>query len=142
MIIQLKYPPPNFQIKKKEDKTFIFDAYRKRWILLTPEEWVRQNFLNYLVHQKNYPASLIAVEQQIHLNDKKKRFDIAVYKNNLPWMLVECKEMEVKLSTQTIDQILSYQQNLKTQFLVLTNGNETFCWDTLNAVALTALPNY
>jgi hypothetical protein len=142
MIIQHKYPPPRFQIKKKNDKNFIFDTYRKRWILLNPEEWVRQNLLNYLVHQKNYPASLIAVEQEISLNDKNKRFDIAVYKYNFPWMLIDCKEMEVKLSIQTIDQILSYQQKLQCQFLVLTNGNETFCWDTHNAVALNQLPDY
>ena len=94
-MIKIEYPPYQPEIKKEQDKEFIFDAFRKRWILLTPEEWVRQNFLQYLVRVKNYPASLIAVEKELRLGEMKKRFDIVVYDaGSRPWMLVECKEMK------------------------------------------------
>ncbi|MBY0348917.1 MAG: type I restriction enzyme HsdR N-terminal domain-containing protein [Hydrotalea flava] len=141
-MIQIQYPKPDFSIKEQGEKAFIFDTIRKSWVTLTPEEWVRQNFLNYLVKEKKYPASLIAVEQEIRISDKKKRFDIAIYKNKVPWMLIECKEMKVSLSTSIIDQILSYQQILKTDYLVITNGNQSFCWDTMNGKALDDLPEY
>ena len=76
----------------------IFDEYRKQWLHTYTEEWVRQNFLQYLVQVKRYPASLIAVEKEIYLGDLKKRFDIVVYKESKPWMIVECKEMKVPLN--------------------------------------------
>ncbi|WP_298300619.1 type I restriction enzyme HsdR N-terminal domain-containing protein [Hydrotalea sp.] len=141
-MIQIQYPKPEFNIKEQGEKALIFDTIRKNWVTLTPEEWVRQNFLNYLVKEKKYPASLIAVEQEIWLTDKKKRFDIAIYKNNVPWMLIECKELNVALSAGTIDQVLSYHQILQTLYLVITNGNQSFCWDTVHSKSLDALPDY
>lgn len=94
--------------------------------MLTPEEWVRQNFLQYLVLVKNYPSTLIAVEREIKLGDVKKRFDIVVYNNEKPWMIVECKEMGVELSEAVIKQILNYNITLQVKFLVVTNGTSTF----------------
>jgi hypothetical protein len=141
-MIQINYPKPDFNIKEKGENSFIFDRIRKRWVKLTPEEWIRQNFINYLVKKKGYPTSLIAIEQEIRLSDIKKRFDIVIYQNALPWMLVECKESNVRLSTNTLDQILSYQQILKTRYLVITNGNQSFCWDVVQSKSLEMLPDY
>ena len=125
-MIKIEYPSYQPKIKKEADKEFIFDEVRKRWVRLTPEEWVRQNFLQYLIQVKKYPATLIAVEKQIQLYDLKKRFDIVVYdKNSQPWMIVECKAMEVRLGEAVISQVLSYNLSLRVQYVVYTNGS--FC---------------
>ncbi len=94
---------------------------------LTPEEWVRQNFLQYLIQIKKYPASLIAVEKEIMLEDVKKRFDIVVYdKNHQPLMIVECKEMSVTLNKKVLDQVLRYNISLRLPYLIITNGS--YCY--------------
>ena len=77
-MLSINYPEPDFRIKKEEGKEFIFDALRRKWLLLTPEEWVRQNFIQYLIKIKKYPSSLIAIEKEIQLGELKKRFDILV----------------------------------------------------------------
>lgn len=125
-MINIAYPKPVFKIKKEQGKDIIFDECRKSWVLLTPEEWVRQNFLQYLMQVKQYPCSLIAVEREIMLGDTRKRFDIVVFKNAVPWMIVECKEMEVALSEAVIKQILNYNITLQVEYLVITNGKSTF----------------
>lgn len=123
-MIKIEYPPYQPNIKNEEDKEFIFDEVRKRWIVLTPEEWVRQNFLQYLIQVKKYPASLIAVEKEIKLGDLKKRFDIVVYDRDAkPWMIIECKEMKVGLDKTVLDQVLRYNITLQVPYLVITNGS-------------------
>ena len=123
-MIKIKYPPYQPKIKKQAGKEFIFDEFRKRWVILTPEEWVRQNFLQYLTQIKKYPASLIAVEKEIKLGELKKRFDIVVYDaDTKPWMIVECKEMNVALDKSVLDQVLRYNMTLKVPYLVITNGS-------------------
>jgi len=123
-MIKIDYPPYQPKIKKEDNKEFIFDAIRKRWIILTPEEWVRQNFLQFLIIVKKYPAALIAVEKEIKLGDLKKRFDIVVYDNNSePWMIIECKEMNVELNKQVLDQVLRYNIAMQVPYLVITNGS-------------------
>ncbi len=125
-MINIEYPAYQPKIKEEAGKEFIFDEIRKRWIVLTPEEWVRQNFLQYLIQVKKYPASLIAIEKEIKLGDLKKRFDIVVYDNNTkPWLIVECKEMNVPLDKKVLDQALRYNITLQVPYLVITNGN--FC---------------
>jgi len=114
------------KIKSENGKEIIFDECRKQWVLLTPEEWVRQNFLQYLIQERLYPASLIAVEREIVVGDLKKRFDIVVFKNAKPWMIVECKEMHRKLNEAVIKQILNYNITLQAEYLVITNGTSTF----------------
>jgi hypothetical protein len=122
-MIKIIYPAYQAKIKQEPGKEMIFDEVRKQWVLLTPEEWVRQNFLQYLIQVKNYPAALIAVEKEIYLGDIKKRFDIVVYdKNTQPWMLVECKEMNVELNNMVLSQALRYNINLQVPYLVITNG--------------------
>ncbi|MGN7823022.1 type I restriction enzyme HsdR N-terminal domain-containing protein [Chitinophaga varians] len=127
-MITINFPPPDFRISREQDKELIFDRYRKKFVRLTPEEWVRQNFLNYLVKSMGYPASLIGIEREIMLGELKKRFDIVVYNRNMePWMLIECKEMNVPISQQTLEQVVRYNMVIPATYLVMTNGTHTFC---------------
>ena len=125
-MISINYPEYPFKIQKEAGKDCIFDPLRKTWVVLTPEEWVRQNFIQYLIQVKQYPASLIAIEKTIQLGELKKRFDIVVYKNEAPWILIECKEANVSLTEKTLEQILQYQQVVEANYLVMTNGHTTY----------------
>jgi len=124
-MIVLPYPSYPFKIKAINGKDQIFDPFRKIWVVLTPEEWVRQNLLQYLVQTLHYPSSLIAVEKEIKLGELSKRFDIVVYKNEQAWMIIECKEAKVSLNEKTMEQILQYQQVLTALYLFISNGHET-----------------
>ncbi|HNR16180.1 MAG TPA: type I restriction enzyme HsdR N-terminal domain-containing protein [Chitinophagaceae bacterium] len=116
-------------MKKEEGREFIFDQLRKKWILLTPEEWVRQNFVQYLLQVKKIPAALIAIEKEIQLGELRKRFDILVYsKDHQPWLMVECKSMEVKLDNTVLEQLLRYNVSVRVSYLVITNGTDCFAW--------------
>lgn len=125
-MIELEYPNKKPLIKKEGEKEQIFCLIRKKWFVLTPEEWVRQNTLLYLTEVMNYPATLIAVEKQVMLGELKKRFDIVVYKNERPFMLVECKELNVPISRNTMDQALRYNIELQAAFCIITNGNTCY----------------
>jgi hypothetical protein len=122
-MIKLIYPENKPSIKTENGKELIFCIIRKRWLIITPEEWVRQNFIHYLIIKLQYPASLIAVEKQLILNQVKKRFDIVVYKNALPYIIIECKEMNVPLSESTITQVLNYNSIVQAPYIIVTNGN-------------------
>ena len=122
-MIKIVYPAIKPSLKKENEKEFIFCVIRKRWYNITPEEWVRQNFLLYLIHVLKFPASLIAVEKQIQIGEVKKRFDIVIYKNSTPFLIVECKEMNVPLSENTLRQVLNYNSTMQAPFMVVTNGN-------------------
>ncbi len=125
----INYPEPDFRIKEEDGKEFIFDALRKKWLLLTPEEWVRQNFVQYLIQTKNYPSSLIALEKEIQLGELKKRFDILVYDNDhQPWMMIECKAGEIKLDDAVLQQVLRYNISVPVKYIVITNGSYTHAW--------------
>jgi len=121
-MIKIEYPDIKPSVKNENEKEIIFCIIRKRWFKITPEEWVRQNFLLYLIHVLHYPATLIAVEKQLITADVKKRFDIVIYKDSVPFMIVECKEMNVPLSENTIRQVLNYNVNIRAEIIVLTNG--------------------
>jgi len=119
----LSFPAYQFQLKREADKEFILDPIRKKWVVLTPEEWVRQHVIAYLVQTKKYPASLLAVERLITFNKLKKRFDLLLFnKMGMPEMLVECKAPEVALSKETLFQISTYNMVFKVPFLFITNG--------------------
>ncbi len=127
--MNIPYPEPAFRIRQEGGKDFIFDALRKKWLLLTPEEWVRQNFVQYLLQVKNYSYTLIAIEKEIKLGELKKRFDILVYDNNhQPWMMVECKAASVKLNEKVLEQALRYNMSVPVEFIVITNGDTTYGW--------------
>lgn len=129
-MLVIDYPEPAFQVRKEAGKTVIFDSLRKKWLLLTPEEWVRQNFIQYLVQVKKYPPALIAMEKVIRLGDLRKRFDILVYdKNHLPWMMIECKAPSVRLDESVLQQLLRYHITIPAGWLVITNGSMSYGWE-------------
>lgn len=144
-MLVIQYPEPAFRVKKEQGRNFIFDALRKKWLLLTPEEWVRQNFVHYLVQVKNYPPQLIAQEKSIMLGELKKRFDILVYDNNhQPWMMIECKAPSVGLDETVLQQLLRYHISVPTGFLVITNGAQSFGWKKTGGVleAMEEMPGF
>ncbi len=122
-MIKIIYPNKKPPIKTDAGKEYIFCVVRKRWFIITPEEWVRQNFLLYLHHNLGYALSIIAVEKQLVIAEVKKRFDIVIYKNGEPFIIVECKEMGVPLSDNTITQVLNYNTTIQAPFIIITNGN-------------------
>jgi hypothetical protein len=132
-MIPVHYSTPSFKIKQEKEQHYVFDAIRKTWLLLTEEEWVRQNFLQYLVTELNYPSTLIALEKEIDLNGLKKRFDVLVYdKEHQPWMLIECKAPQVVLNDAALEQVLRYHMSIPVPFLIITNGQTTFGWQKIN----------
>jgi hypothetical protein len=124
----LNLPTYSFSVKSEAGRNYIFDAIRKKYIVLTPEEWVRQNFIRYLVSEKGFPASLIAVEQQFIFNKMQKRSDILVY-NNLgkPMVLVECKAPSVPITSGVFEQIGLYNLTHRVPWLIVTNGIKHYC---------------
>ncbi|HET7897803.1 MAG TPA: type I restriction enzyme HsdR N-terminal domain-containing protein [Flavisolibacter sp.] len=129
-MITVQFPEPDFRIQNRAGRRFIFDAIRKTWLLLTEEEWVRQNMVAYLVKSKQYPAAFINLEKEILVNGLTKRFDIVVYNgHHQPWMLVECKAPDVKLGEDVLQQVLRYNLALPVPFLVITNGRQTLLWE-------------
>lgn len=141
---RIEYPPFDFRIKEENGREWIFDEVRRQWVRLTPEEWVRQNILQYLLQVKKYPASLIAVEKEIQLGELRKRFDILIYRNAQPWMIVECKEMNVPLGESTLRQILNYNIALRASYIVITNGTEHwgFAIESGQPEAILELPEF
>ena len=120
----------SFSIKTKlvNSKEYLFDELRKKWILSTPEEEIRQQFWKYLHFEKKYPVSLMAIEKTIVINGLNKRFDLLIYdRNGNPNIIVECKSRNVIINESTLDQILSYQYKIGAKYLILTNGKETYC---------------
>lgn len=127
-MLQLNLPQYNFRIKKENEKYFIFDSQRKRFVSLTPEEWVRQHFIRFLIEVKNYPAAYLAVEKQLNLNGMKKRCDAILYNNNaLPVMIIEFKAPNVVISQETFDQVAVYNAKLKVDYFIISNGLEHYC---------------
>lgn len=125
---QLNLPVYNHRVITKNDKSKIFDIVRKKLVALTPEEWVRQNFLHFLIYEKKYPLSLIAVELKIAYNKLAKRCDIVIFENNAkPLMIVECKAADVDITQDVFNQALRYNMPLKVKYIVLTNGVEHYC---------------
>jgi len=126
---KLNFPNYNFRFKNSENKVSIFDAIRKKFIILTPEEWVRQNTIQFLLQEKYYPTSHVNVEKLIKINSLNKRYDIVVFEpNGSVLILVECKAPEVKISQETFNQIARYNLQLKAKYLMVTNGlNHYFC---------------
>lgn len=144
-MIQLQFPKYDFKIKEENGVRYIFDIIRKRHFVLTPEEWVRQNILHYLIHELQYPKGLCAVEKEITINKLKKRYDIVVYdRNQNPWMLIECKEPNVPITESTLNQLLQYHQKMQCRYWMLTNGKTNFCGRVENGQVtwLESLPGY
>ena len=144
---KLNFPTYSFRFKNSENNVSIFDEIRKKFILLTPEEWVRQHVVQFLLQDKKYPKSYINVEKLIKINDLSKRYDGVVFQpNGEIFLLIECKAPEVQISQQTFDQIARYNLVLKAKYLMVTNGlNHYFCqmdFENEKYVFLKELPEY
>ena len=124
---KLNLPSCTFKIKSNENKRFIFDIIRKKYFVLTPEEWVRQHFIHFLIYEKKYPISLIAVEKQLTINHQKKRTDILVFNTEgTPEIIVECKAPKIKITQDSFDQIARYNLKLNAKYLIVSNGLEHY----------------
>ena len=125
---QLNLPKVALKTKSVEGTIQVFDVIRKKYFVLTPEEWVRQHFIHYLNNEKNYPMGLMGVEKMVKYNALKTRADILLYTTKgKAKMIVECKAPNVKITQDTFNQIAKYNFKLKVQFLVVTNGMQHFC---------------
>jgi len=126
---QLNFPSYSFRFKNSENKVSIFDEIRKKFVILTPEEWVRQNVVRFLLEEKKYSKSYINVEKLIKINGLNKRYDIVVFQpDGKLFLLIECKAPEVSISQNTFDQIARYNMVLDAEYLMVTNGlNHYFC---------------
>ncbi|HDO27558.1 MAG TPA: type I restriction enzyme HsdR N-terminal domain-containing protein [Bacteroidetes bacterium] len=127
----MKLNIPGYPVKTRQradDKPEIFDDFRKKFVALTPEEWVRQHFLHFLVNEKGYPPGLIVIEKGLKLNRMQKRFDAVVYSNSgKPVMLLEFKSPDVKPEQKVFDQIAAYNLKMKVDYLLVSNGIQHFC---------------
>jgi hypothetical protein len=120
---QLNLPEAELRLRKVGESTQIYDAFRMRWVSLSPEEWVRQHFLHFITEVHHYPKNRIAVEFTLNLNGMKKRADIVVFDSAMqPWMLIECKHAKVPLTQAVFDQAARYNLSLKVPYLAITNG--------------------
>ncbi len=144
---KLNLPEFSFQIRNEAGREEIFDIFRKKWVALTPEEWVRQNFITWLVKTKNYPLSLIALERSLTVNKTARRFDAVVFNTSGKiFMLLEFKSPYVKLSSKTIDQIAAYNTVIKANYLTISNGILHYCaqinYETNSYSFLNNIPEY
>jgi hypothetical protein len=132
-VISLDFSGISLKLRQEEDRTMVFDPVRKKWLVLTKEEHVRQYLLQYLVDGMGYSLSLMAVEKKIKVGNVFKRFDLVVYnRDHHPWMLVECKEPGVIISEKTLFQLLNYNRSAQCSYWLLTNGHQTYCADARN----------
>ncbi len=144
---QLNLPEYTFRIKTEEGKTMIFDAIRRKFVTLTPEEWVRQNFIEYLKTEKKYPASLMAVEKQVTINQLQRRFDLLVYSRmHQPCLIAEFKAPDVKITQEVFDQVVRYNMALKVAGIIVSNGLQHFAckmdYDNNSFSYLREIPGY
>jgi len=127
-MLQLNLPAYSFNIKKEKGNHFIFDSIRKRFVSLTPEEWVRQHFVAFLIEEKKYPSALIANEMTISYNGLKKRCDTLIYNRNREIVLIiEYKAPHVAITQEVFDQVAVYNMKLKVNYMIISNGMEHFC---------------
>ena len=144
---KLNFPSYSFRFKNNQNKVAVFDDLRKKFIILTPEEWVRQHTVKFLEKEKNYPISLINVEKQLKIAGLTKRYDVVVFdpQGNIH-IIVECKAPKIKITQDTFDQIARYNLSLRANYLMVTNGIEHyFCqmdYEKETYIFLTELPEY
>lgn len=143
----LNFKNYSFRLKKADDKLWIFDLIRRKYVVLQPEEWVRQHVVHFLIEEKGYPKSLINVEKKLSVNGLTKRYDVVVYsKKGVVLLVVECKAPSVTITQQTFDQIARYNLSLNAQYLMVTNGIiHYYCQTDYNQykyIFLADLPHY
>lgn len=144
MLPKLNLPPLQARLQESDGKIWIFDGIRKKFVVLTPEEWVRQHFVNYLIGE-NYPKSLFKIEGGLTVNELKRRSDIQVYnRQGTVWMLVECKNPLININQATLEQVGNYNLSVQAKYIVVTNGMQHYFfetnWEKKTVKQLTALP--
>jgi hypothetical protein len=144
---KLNLPHFDFKLRKAGGRVWIFDGIRKKYIVLTPEEWVRQHFIHYLVSEKKYPRSLLRVEGALIYNQLQKRTDIVIFdRTGEPWMVVECKSPSVRVSPATLAQASVYNSTLKAKYISVTNGLVHLCahidWELRETRLLEEMPAF
>ncbi|QXP53001.1 type I restriction enzyme HsdR N-terminal domain-containing protein [Cellulophaga sp. HaHa_2_95] len=123
----LNFPAYDFRFKNSENKVYIFDVVRKKFVVLQPEEWVRQHIVHYLITEKKYPLSLVNVEKQLKVNGLVKRYDVVIFNSDgTIKVLVECKAPEINITQTVFDQIARYNMQLQAEYLMVTNGLSHF----------------
>jgi hypothetical protein len=143
----LNLPEFDVNLKKSEGKVWIFDGIRKKYIVLTPEEWVRQHLINYFINHLQYPKTLIQVERGLQYNRLQKRSDIVVFdRSGKPWMIIECKSPEVQLDQNSIEQVAVYNSDVKAKYVSVSNGLRHICYeavaDVKSVVLMDDFPEY
>ncbi|MDN3725053.1 type I restriction enzyme HsdR N-terminal domain-containing protein [Aequorivita sp. SDUM287046] len=124
---KLNFPEYSFRFKNSENKTLVFDEIRKKFVFLTPEEWVRLHCIQFLLKEKKYPKSLVNIEKQLKLNNTTKRYDIVIFNSDGSiFLIVECKAPTVPITQLTFDQIARYNLSLNSEYLMVTNGLEHY----------------
>jgi len=144
---KLNFPTYSFRFKNSENKTLIYDEIRKKFVVLQPEEWVRQNCIHFLIHEKGYPKSLINVEKELKINNLRKRYDIVIFNpDGSIHVIVECKSAKIAIDQSTFDQIARYNLALNATYLMVTNGiNHYYCsmdFEAERYLFLKDIPNY
>lgn len=128
-MIKLNLPAFDYKLKKADGKVWIFDGIRKKYVVLTPEEWVRQHVVHYMLDHLSYPKSLIKIEASLTYNSLDKRADIVVFnRQGDPWMVVECKAPDLKLTQSVAMQVATYNKSLQAPFVGITNGMVFYCF--------------
>jgi len=131
-----------FKLKQENGKEYIYDANRKKYVVLTAEEWVRQHALYHLMQVLKYPAAVISVEKQIKVGSRNRRYDIVVYKESVPWLIIECKSEKEGLNENVLSQLLSYNSALDVSYLTITNGTHIMTYDIAAQVWKNDFPVY
>ncbi|QRM90037.1 restriction endonuclease subunit R [Lacinutrix sp. WUR7] len=144
---KLNFPTYSFRFKNSENKTLIYDEIRKKFMVLQPEEWVRQHCVKYLMEEKGFPKSLINVEKELKVNNLRKRYDIVIFNpDGSIHLIVECKSAKINIDQTTFDQIARYNLALNATYLMVTNGiNHYYCamdFDAERYQFLKDIPNY
>ena len=126
--MELSLPAFEYKVKKQNGSPMIYDVIRKKYVALTPEEWVRQHIIHFLINHRSYPASLIAVEKEIDLYGLRRRFDLVCYdRKGEPYLIVECKAPSVELSQKVFDQVFGYNLIMAARYIAITNGIKHYC---------------
>lgn len=142
---KLNLPSFDFRFKKDgQDRPCIFDSIRKKWLVFTPEEWVRQNWIRFAVEYLQFPEGVIQIESGLKVNQNQRRSDVLVYKNQEPIVLIECKAPKIKIGDDTMSQALNYNRVYKVKYIVLTNGiaHQFFVIKNGDIVRLERLPDF
>ena len=142
-MLELALPAFDYKVKRQSGALMIFDIIRKKFVVLTPEEWVRQHVIHYLVESKNYPVALIAVEREIDLYGLRRRFDVVAFdREGKPWLIIECKAPSVQLDQKVFDQAFRYNITLPAPYVAITNGIKHYCGNIHRTKGFVFLPDF